>query len=186
MNKIRVIRGNLNHPKLRHLKKAGFKQLIKHKNSVQPIRARKINRINRTFEYVPYPIQKVLSRMLNDKEHLYQIVEGYYPCQHELQLNYEPTILKQLNWFADQEDTQALVICSGDVFTKLHYDAGSASFQFIVEGQKHYIYVHCVFTKSVDYDFHWDDQHVYLQRDINLYNTEMTTRRSQLNMPGIF
>lgn len=25
-----------------------------------------------------------------------------------------------------------------------------------------------------------------LQRDINEYNTEMTTRRSQLNMPGVF
>lgn len=82
---------------------------------------------------------KVL-RMATPNEHLYQTVERLYPRQLEVHLDYESTFLKQINWLEGQEDTQAL-ICSGEVFTKLHYDAGSASLQMITEGQKRYIYV---------------------------------------------
>ena len=106
-------------------------------------------------EALKYIMDGIWITNIKKDEHLYQIVEGCYPRQRELHLNYEPTILKQMNWFADQDDTQALVIYSGDVFTKLHYAAGSASFQFVVEGKKHYI---CVpFDQAEEY-FKWESK----------------------------
>lgn len=136
-----VIRGNLNEPNYQHLKVTKFEQLIKHPSSSQQVKARKINKSTCEFEYVIKPMKEVLNKMVKSDEYIYQIVEKCYPRKMSLQLDYEPSVLKSINWWAERNDAQTLVICSGDIFTKLHYDAGSASFQMITDGQKQYIYV---------------------------------------------